>query len=106
MIWDNEINFIMNWQFLTFFAIRSLLAVQHFIYPQVILTAHPYADEFWQGPEVAHRDVFGYGHLTWEWSRESPIRGPLYHSIFSLFYYLLKLTHTDHQLLVGYGPRM
>ena len=27
------------------------------------------ADEFWQGPEVAHRVVFGYGHLTWEWQR-------------------------------------
>ena len=24
-------------------------------------------DEHFQGPEVAHRVVFGYGHLTWEW---------------------------------------
>lgn len=24
-------------------------------------------DEYFQGPEVAHRVVFGYGHLTWEW---------------------------------------
>ena len=24
-------------------------------------------DEYYQGPEVAHRVVFGYGHLTWEW---------------------------------------
>ena len=25
-------------------------------------------DEYFQGPEVAHRVVFGYGHLTWEWT--------------------------------------
>jgi phosphatidylinositol glycan class B len=26
------------------------------------------ADEFWQGPEIAHKIVYGYGHATWEWS--------------------------------------
>jgi phosphatidylinositol glycan class B len=25
-------------------------------------------DEFWQAHEVAHKLVFGYGHLTWEWT--------------------------------------
>jgi hypothetical protein len=25
-------------------------------------------DEYWQSLEVAHRLVFGYGHLTWEWA--------------------------------------
>lgn len=24
-------------------------------------------DEYWQGPEVAHRLVFGYGHLCVGW---------------------------------------
>ncbi|WJX16760.1 hypothetical protein P8452_06750 [Trifolium repens] len=27
------------------------------------------SDEHWQGPEVAHRITFGYGHLTWEWKQ-------------------------------------
>ena len=26
------------------------------------------ADEYWQSLEVAHKLVFGYGHLTWEWT--------------------------------------
>ena len=26
-------------------------------------------DETWQGPEVAHRLVFGVGHVTWEWQQ-------------------------------------
>lgn len=25
-------------------------------------------DEYWQSLEPAHRLVFGYGHLTWEWA--------------------------------------
>jgi len=66
----------------------------------------PYADEFWQGPEVAHRDVFGYGHLTWEWTRDKPLRSPVYHSIFSVFYLILKLLNLEHPMLIAYGPRM
>lgn len=27
------------------------------------------ADEYWQSLEVAHKIVFGYGYLTWEWSQ-------------------------------------
>ena len=30
-------------------------------------------DEWWQAPEVAHRLVYGYGELTWEW--EHGLRG-------------------------------
>lgn len=35
-------------------------------------------DEFYQALEPAHRLVFGYGHLTWEW-RDLPI--PSYPSL-------------------------
>ena len=26
-----------------------------------------FKDETWQSVEIAHKLVFGYGHLTWEW---------------------------------------
>ena len=32
-------------------------------------------DEYWQSVEVAHRWVFGYGHLTWEWRADARLRG-------------------------------
>lgn len=31
-------------------------------------------DEWWQGPEVAHRRLFGYGFLTWEWAPGARLR--------------------------------
>ncbi|KAJ6296068.1 hypothetical protein OIU78_023996 [Salix suchowensis] len=31
--------------------------------------ASQFSDEHWQALEVAHRIVFGYGHLTWEWRK-------------------------------------
>lgn len=42
---------------LVVFRVLNALCVQTYFVP----------DEYWQGPEVAHRLVFGYGHLTWEW---------------------------------------
>ena len=35
-------------------------------------------DEYWQGVEVAHRAVFGFGHLTWEWWPEWRVRSWLF----------------------------
>src|SRR5882762_4658639 len=35
-------------------------------------------DEYFQSLEVAHRVVFGYGALTWEWLSPRPIRSILY----------------------------
>ena len=61
-------------------------------------------DEFWQGPEVAHKLFFGYGHLTWEW-REG-IRGYAYPLLFSFLYKLLDIFNLDLPLLIIYLPRM
>jgi GPI mannosyltransferase 3 len=59
-------------------------------------------DEFFQSLEVAHQLVFGYGHLTWEWLSEHPIRSILYPSLNVPIYYVLKITGLDGtRLLVG-----
>ncbi|CAD7700764.1 unnamed protein product, partial [Ostreobium quekettii] len=61
-------------------------------------------DEFWQGPEVAHRLVFGYGHLTWEWAVGLRTIGfPL---LFTPPYQLLKVLHIDAAWLVAWSPRV
>ena len=32
-------------------------------------------DEYWQGPEVAHRLAFGFGYESWEWAAGARLRG-------------------------------
>lgn len=49
-------------------------------------------DEYFQSLEVAHRAVFGYGHLTWEWSVAKPIRSILFPSLWIPVYWFLKFT--------------
>ena len=62
------------------------------------------ADEFWQGPEVAHRAVFGYGHLTWEWQRG--LRGYAHVAIFSSVYKLTALLGADTTFVIAWAPRV
>lgn len=50
-------------------------------------------DEYWQSLEVAHKQVFGYGQLTWEWTQG--IRSYLYPSFFATVYKLLELIGLD-----------
>lgn len=50
-------------------------------------------DEYWQSVEVAHRFVFGYGYLTWEWEHE--IRGFFHPGIFAALFWILKLFGID-----------
>ena len=57
-------------------------------------------DEFYQSLEVAHFAVFGYGHLTWEWKAEPPIRSFFYPSIYASAYWLLKTFEIDSDILV------
>lgn len=52
------------------------------------------ADEYWQSVEVAHKQVFGYGALTWEWQRG--IRSYLCPSIIAVLYTVLKYTGLDY----------
>lgn len=49
-------------------------------------------DEYFQSLEVAHRAVFGYGQLTWEWSIDQPIRSILFPSIWIPVYWVLYIT--------------
>ncbi|KAK7265324.1 hypothetical protein RJT34_32943 [Clitoria ternatea] len=61
-------------------------------------------DEHWQGPEVAHRIAFGYGHLTWEWKQG--IRSYLHPMIFVLLYRVLAFLHLDTPWLMMRAPRL
>lgn len=78
----DNIFFMINFKlFLRFLVVRLLLAI--------CIKSYAQPDEFWQGPEIAHREVYGYGHLTWEWTYGQPLRSPIYHSLFSGFYKIL-----------------
>lgn len=72
--------------------IAIALATQTFFQP----------DEYFQSLEVAHRLVFAYGHLTWEWLSPKPIRSILYPLLNVPIYFALKATRLDNtRLLVG-----
>lgn len=51
-------------------------------------------DEYWQSLEVAHKHVFGYGALTWEWQKG--IRNSLYPGLIAALYAVLKFTNLDY----------
>lgn len=51
-------------------------------------------DEYWQTLEVAHKQVFGYGVLTWEWQKG--LRSYLYPSLVGVLYAILKFTGLDY----------
>ena len=56
-------------------------------------------DEFWQSLEIAHRSVFGYGYLTWEWTEN--LRGFSYPLLFACVYKGLEILGLDDtELLV------
>ncbi|KAL1116795.1 hypothetical protein AAG570_005265 [Ranatra chinensis] len=61
-------------------------------------------DEYWQSVEVAHRRVFGYGHLTWEWSKA--IRSSLYVTVISGLYRLLAFLDLDLPQALIFAPRI
>lgn len=50
-------------------------------------------DEYWQSLEVAHKMVFGYGHLTWEWRHG--LRSYFYPFLISVFYKVLDCLGLD-----------
>jgi len=62
-------------------------------------------DEYFQGLEPAHKYVFGYGHLTWEWVNPEPLRSMLYPALNVPVYWLLKVSGLDVYplLVVGFG---
>lgn len=52
-------------------------------------------DEYFQSLEPAHRLVFGYGHLTWEWVSSKPIRSFIYPLLYVPIYGTLKFLSLD-----------
>ncbi|KIP12253.1 glycosyltransferase family 22 protein [Phlebiopsis gigantea 11061_1 CR5-6] len=63
-------------------------------------------DEYFQSLEVAHHLVFGYGHLTWEWLSDKPIRSILYPGLNVPIYYALKWLELDDTKLLIWGPKV
>ena len=61
-------------------------------------------DEYWQAPEVAHRLVFGYGALTWEWCYG--LRGYSHVLPFAVSFQLLRSLSMDAPTVVAYVPRL
>ncbi|KAH7926671.1 glycosyltransferase family 22 protein [Leucogyrophana mollusca] len=47
-------------------------------------------DEYFQALEPAHHLVFGYGHLTWEWTNPGPLRSILYPALNVPCFWFLK----------------
>jgi phosphatidylinositol glycan class B len=58
-----------------------------------------YPDEYWQAQEVAHRSVFGYGYLTWEWRER--IRSILHPWCFALAYQVTVQLNMEQSELVA-----
>jgi len=79
---------------LLLFRIFNAFLIQTFFVP----------DEFWQGPEVAHRIVFGYGYLTWEW--KEGLRGWSFPLIFATSYKFLALFGVDTAKFLVVVPRL
>ncbi|XP_071510502.1 GPI mannosyltransferase 3-like [Diadema antillarum] len=61
-------------------------------------------DEYWQSLEVAHKMVFGYGYLTWEW--QSGLRGYTYPALFAAQYKVLAMLNLDYPLVLIFAPRI
>jgi phosphatidylinositol glycan class B len=57
-------------------------------------------DEHFQSTEPAHRMVFGFGHLTWEWVSPQPIRSFSFPSLFVPVFYTLKLLRLDNMTVL------
>ncbi|XP_018020158.1 GPI mannosyltransferase 3 isoform X2 [Hyalella azteca] len=82
--------------FLQFLFLRflSVIFVQTYFVP----------DEYWQSLEVAHRMVFGYGYLTWEW--HECIRSIFFPGLFAVLYKVLAVLRLDYAVLLAILPRI
>ncbi|KAI4457964.1 glycosyltransferase [Holotrichia oblita] len=82
-----------NWQALLIFLIARIASV-------FLVQTWYVADEYWQSLEVAHKFIFGYGELTWEW--KLGIRSYIYPLLISFLYKILQFTRLDYvNLLVS-----
>ncbi|KAH7340629.1 glycosyltransferase family 22 protein [Rhizoctonia solani] len=62
-------------------------------------------DEYFQALEPAHRVVFGTGHLTWEWTRNPPIRSFVYPALFVPAYALVKVMRLENTFILVWAPK-
>lgn len=61
-------------------------------------------DEYWQSLEVAHKLTFGYGYLTWEWTKG--IRSYIYPMVISSVYKILEYLKLDEVEFLVLVPRI
>uniref|UniRef100_A0A1B0GNQ9 Mannosyltransferase n=1 Tax=Phlebotomus papatasi TaxID=29031 RepID=A0A1B0GNQ9_PHLPP len=84
------------WVFLILLAVRLL---------SVFFVKTSYVpDEFWQSLEVAHKIVYGYGYLTWEWTQG--IRSYLHPLVIAGLYKVLDLFRVDCVFALTLLPRV
>ncbi|XP_022904245.1 GPI mannosyltransferase 3 [Onthophagus taurus] len=86
-----------NWQALLIFITIRLLSV-------FLVQTWYVPDEYWQSLEVAHKLVFGYGELTWEW--KNGLRSYIYPLIISFIYKILQFLHLDTVFTLTIIPRI
>ena len=82
-----------------FFIIFGVRCVQ-----ALIIQSYFVADEYWQSLEIAHKFVFDYGFITWEW--KEGIRSFIFPSIFIYLYKILQITHIDFPFILRFAPRL
>ncbi|TID31008.1 hypothetical protein CANINC_000369 [Pichia inconspicua] len=82
----------------TFWAILSIRLVN-----SLTINTFFQADEYWQALEPAHKAVFGYGYLTWEW--ELGLRSYLHPLLYMLPYWITKQLHLDYNAVLN-APRL
>lgn len=81
----------------------SLVAIR--LANALLLRTYFEPDEYWQSVEVAHKHIFGYGWLTWEW--KVGVRSYFYLLPFlGLFKGLLTTGLAQFDFFIVYGPRM
>lgn len=81
---------------LIFLVVRLILCL-------CLMRNYDHPDEYWQGPEIAHKLAYGNGHETWEWSDQEPIRSHVYPLILSKSYKVLEALgiHSPDSLVLG-----
>ncbi|ETN75500.1 putative translation initiation factor SUI1 [Necator americanus] len=82
------------WLLLFAFRLLGVLVIQSWFVP----------DEVYQSSEVAHRAVFGTGHLTWEWTHA--LRSPLHPALIAVVYKCIQWLGLDSQVVIPNVPRI
>ncbi|WBY60338.1 GPI mannosyltransferase 3 [Plasmodium yoelii yoelii] len=82
--------------YLSIFRLFNSLFVQTSFFP----------DEYAQSVEISHYMTFGYGHMPWEWEPCIALRSIIHPLIYSILFYILKISRLDSPFLVLYVPKI